>query len=269
MARDLNEILGDWPFDPTDEARNVRRIVGQDGRPKVQVRIRGGALQWELDGRPDGTRPHGFDSLLQYFQHLLQEHLSRHGGQKSFHLATAQTEAASEEMTDYYQRRVTLFVLGDFERARDDALHNLAMMDFLKAHVPDEARVMEHERYRPFVIMDRARAEAAICVNRKEFRQAIEMLDLGIREITDFYHAHQRDDLLEESQELDILRNFKSKLRKQYDIPLTGEEQGAQLEQELRRAIEHEDYEHAARLRDQIAQHHREHGNKDIASSKS
>ena len=252
MPQDLSEIIGDWQFDAADESRNVRKILGEDGREKVQVRIRGGLLQWDLDGRPDGTRSHGFESLLHYYRHLLDRHVAREKEEKDFRLTPAQAEAGGEEMVDYYQRRVSLFLLGDFERAREDALHNLALMDFLKAHLTDERLVTEHERYRPFVIMDRARAEAAIAINQKQYRQSIEVLDRGSQEIIQFYRDHQHEDLIKESQELDVLRSIKDKLREEYDIPLTPEEQLEQLREQLQRAIDEEDYEHAAQLRDQI-----------------
>ena len=53
--KDITDLLQAWTFDP--EA-NVRRIEGEDGIEKIQVRIDQGAfqgiLQLDLDGRPDG-----------------------------------------------------------------------------------------------------------------------------------------------------------------------------------------------------------------------
>jgi hypothetical protein len=249
---DLNELIGRWEFDPQDDSKNVRKITGRDGREKIQVRIRGGLLQWEMSGRPDGTRPHGHESMLDYYHHLLENYRVEHGSDKGFSLSTALAEAGGQEMIDYYQRRVVLFQLGEYDHARDDALHNLALMDVLKEYVKDEKIAQEHERYRPFVIMDRARAEAGICITGRDYRRAIQMLDRAIREITDFYHENKRDELAKESQELDILINLKKKLREQHHVPLTDEEHLAQLEEEKHRAIEIEDYERAAQLRDEI-----------------
>ena len=39
--------------------RIARKIVGEDGKEKLQVRLDLGLLQMELNGRPDGERPHG------------------------------------------------------------------------------------------------------------------------------------------------------------------------------------------------------------------
>src|SRR6202048_823536 len=66
MSLDLNTILKDWPHE--NRAIKVRKILGLDGRQKLQLRIDLGVLQMELAGRPDCLRPHGGESLLTYHQ---------------------------------------------------------------------------------------------------------------------------------------------------------------------------------------------------------
>ena len=66
MSKDITSILAGWDFDP-DELQ-VRIVAGDDGRDKIQMRIDLGLLQMELTGRPDGERPHGFESLLDYHE---------------------------------------------------------------------------------------------------------------------------------------------------------------------------------------------------------
>ena len=57
MNLDLNTLLRDWPHEPG--AIKVRKIIGLDGREKLQLRIDLGVLQMEMTGRPDGARPQG------------------------------------------------------------------------------------------------------------------------------------------------------------------------------------------------------------------
>ena len=71
MNLDLTEILAQWPFEPGKI--NVRLIEGDDGEHKIQVRLDLGLLQMELDGRPDGHRPHDHDSLLEHYEALLDQ----------------------------------------------------------------------------------------------------------------------------------------------------------------------------------------------------
>ena len=63
---DLNDLLEGWPHEPGQV--KARKIVGRDGCEKIQLRIDLGLIQMELHGRPDGHRPHGFESLLHYHQ---------------------------------------------------------------------------------------------------------------------------------------------------------------------------------------------------------
>lgn len=66
MSPDLTAILQDWPYEPGQI--NARLIRGDDGEPKIQLRLDLGILQMEAEARPDGQRPHGFDSLLEYYE---------------------------------------------------------------------------------------------------------------------------------------------------------------------------------------------------------
>ena len=53
MSKDIAVILNGWDYNP-DEV-TVRRILGLDGRVKIQMRLDLGILQMEVDGRPDGA----------------------------------------------------------------------------------------------------------------------------------------------------------------------------------------------------------------------
>lgn len=66
MTNDLTAILNDWPHEPGKIS--ARLLEGPDGMSLIQVRIDLGILQMHADGRPDGQRPNGFESLLDYFE---------------------------------------------------------------------------------------------------------------------------------------------------------------------------------------------------------
>ena len=65
MNNDISSVLGDWEYAPGE--LRVRKIVGRDGRAKIQVRMDLGVMQLEWDGRPDGVRPKECASLLEYY----------------------------------------------------------------------------------------------------------------------------------------------------------------------------------------------------------
>ena len=91
-SKDITSVLRGWSYEPG--VINVRKIHGVDGMPKVQMRLDLGLLQMEMNGRPDGVRPHGYESLLEYFENQLAEHQRRHGTELGFHLNSDQCALA-------------------------------------------------------------------------------------------------------------------------------------------------------------------------------
>ena len=60
---DIDEILEQWPFDPFSV--NVRQLDLPE-RNVLQMRVDMGLLQLEIEGRPDGKRPHGAKTYYDY-----------------------------------------------------------------------------------------------------------------------------------------------------------------------------------------------------------
>src|SRR6516164_5389851 len=69
-SADIRRILEAWPYDPDKDARLTQ---GEDGREILQVRTPVGLEQYELDGRPDGARPHGMESALEFYLQRLED----------------------------------------------------------------------------------------------------------------------------------------------------------------------------------------------------
>ena len=161
---------------------------------------------------------------------------------------------------DYYQRRVLLFRLGEYERAHSDAKHNLDLMDIIRDHADDADAILEHEKWRAFVTMDRTRAEALLLAQKGSYDVAVQTIDQGIEEIGDFFRRHGHEEFIEVSQEIAALRDLKHQLRENFSIPLSRGEILQNLREEQAKAIADEDYERAARLRDEIAHFESEEG---------
>lgn len=75
LTGDIGPILNDWPYE--SGKLNVRLITLADGETRIQVRLDLGLLQMHTEGRPDGQRPEGFDSLLEMLEH--QQDLAEQG----------------------------------------------------------------------------------------------------------------------------------------------------------------------------------------------
>src|ERR1700730_14750652 len=125
MSLDLNTILRDWPHEPG--SIKVRKVVGLDGREKLQLRIDLGVLQMEMIGRPDGQRPHGSESLLAYHQ-LRAAHAEGRGDH--YDLSPEQCAELQQEGIQYYHRYLSLFQINDYAGVVRDTQRNLDLFDF-------------------------------------------------------------------------------------------------------------------------------------------
>src|SRR5438067_9255092 len=126
MSLDLNTILKDWPHE--NRAIKVRKILGLDGRHKLQLRIDLGVLQMELTGRPDGMRPHGCESLLSYHQNRAA--LAKAAGNE-YELSAEECSELQQEGIQYYHRYVSLFQLNDYAGVIRDTQGNLDLFSFV------------------------------------------------------------------------------------------------------------------------------------------
>ena len=102
-SKDITPVLRGWDYEPG--TINVRKVSGIDGSPKLQMRQDLGLLQMEITGRPDGRRPHGYESLLEYFETQLADHRRRNqGSEDGFHLSRNQCQSLRDEAMMYYWR---------------------------------------------------------------------------------------------------------------------------------------------------------------------
>ena len=252
---DLAIIIDGWPFDEEEEANNIRRIVGVDGLMKLQIRLRDGVIQWELDGRPDGRRPHDCESVLDYCRKLVEHRQRRGGGDDTVSSCLDRPELLEQleaELLSYTRRRLALFKTSDYPRALRDARHGLAILDVVRQHAGEGAAAFQFDRHRPRLIADKARAEALSKVQDGELEQAVQALNSGILAVEEFLCEYGLAAETGRSRERTMLIEMRRSLRERYNIPITDEELLHTLKAEQQVAIEQEDFEMAARLRDKI-----------------
>lgn len=243
--KDITPLLKGWDYEAG--TINVRKISGNDGTQKLQMRLDLGLLQMELTGRPDGARPHGFDSLLEYFESLLSDHKQRNGTELGFHLTGSQCQSLREEAVQYYHRYLSLFVLEDFDGVVRDTARNLRVLDLCGKYAVDEQDRLILEQYRPYITMMNARAAASLLIEQNKFKEALAAVDEGITSIKEFFERFGQEEACASSSEIKVLKRFAREIRKKMPIdPLT------KLQSQLDKAVKAERYEDAARLRDEI-----------------
>lgn len=240
---DLRSILQAWPYDPENDARIV---VGEDGRDILQVRTPLGIEQYEMDGRPDGQRPYGLETALEYFIAKLEK-FRQEGREEKFRLNAQECSELFNEGTLFYFRYVRLFQLRDWNRTVRDTARNLRAFDFVHTHARREDDRDFLERWRPYILRVNASARAMLALDREAYEQATKVIETAIGQIEGLEELDDDTFRLEREHSLIGLRELLSQVEK--NRPLTELEQ---LETRLKRAIQRQEFELAATLRDQI-----------------
>ncbi len=235
---DIDRILQEWPFQPGEVL--ARKVKAVDGRYVLQMRVDMGLLQLEEAGRPDGQRPGGAET---YFEFLRDEALKHTDGE--FHLNADQCVEADREFVQFYHRRICWLALREYRRASEDAEHSLAFMDFVRDHSPDDEWTQSHEQYRPFVLFHRVQAGALAELEDSGPESAIGEINRGLGRFRDLFAEHDALDRFESDELVTRLNELKESLRTAYQV-------GRTLDEQLADAVAAEEYELAARLRDEL-----------------
>jgi hypothetical protein len=249
MRRDLDDVIQGWPYDPEPGEVLAREVRARDGRSVLQVRIELGVLQLEEGGRPDGTRPHGFATYLDYLRYCeVSRGEAPNGKGPPWTMTQHHGAEADREFIQFYHRRMAWLSLRRYDKAVLDADHTLALMDFVRRHGADEDYIASHEQFRGLVHFHRTQAQAAMALERRRPEEAIDALREGVEKLI----AHQRTWWEERDtgespnpQLIEQLRVLEQEIRKNFAVEKT-------LREQLDEAVAREDYEQAARLRDQI-----------------
>ncbi len=248
MNLDLNNLLDGWPHEPGQI--RVRRVAGNDGKEKLQLRIDLGLIQMELSGRPDGQRPHGCESLLEWHQERAAE---AQGKGNAFTLSSDECAELQHEGIQYYHRYISLFQLEDYSGVVRDTHRNLELLNFIARYAEREELSWQVEQFRPYLLMMNTRAKASIELERNDYGAALRQIERGRDKILET--LQERPEAVQNSAEIQFLEQWLEELRAQR--PLSRLEK---LQQEMDRAIAAEAYERAAELRDAIKAEQAEHG---------
>lgn len=249
MNQDISDILQAWDFDP--EA-NVRKIRGDDGIQKIQVRVDQGAfqgiLQLNLDGRPDGRKPYGMDFALDYFRSLLESRrYQQESGDASFSLDREACQELFDESSRVYGRYVFLLQLKDYDRVVRDTERNMELFRFVNAHAESEEDQGNLEKWWPYILRINAVARALKEADGEDFEGALEILAEVKEQIRGLSDVEAEEFHVERERSQQALDELAEELRGKK--PLSRREI---LERRLQEAIEREEFERAAVIRDEL-----------------
>ncbi len=246
MSLDLAEFWEQWG---RDDAPRARLIQSSDGREYAQLRIDLGVLQMELDGRPDGTLCHGLATAVEYAEHELRcarplpeelwSEIEREFSQINYRraaLSQLADEMLSERQDSASARRLIRRALRDIDLL-------LRALTLLRNERGDSHEQAQHL---PSLLFNRARLRTQLCVLEGRYEEAVEHATDGRRELAlALAERGGSSDTDSDDPGIAYLGQLEQKVREQYGIQST-------LRERLETAIEREDFETAAALRDEL-----------------
>jgi hypothetical protein len=252
MSDDISPILDSWHFDPGQPV--VRIIRGDDGRERVQMRLDLGILQMEMAGRPDGQRPFGCESLLEYYRREQETYEAAHLDSAPFQLEHDACAQLWREGIQYYHRYLAFWILELYDLCARDTRRNLDLFEFVRNHAPEDHIKFHFDQWRPYVTMIHTRALATPMLEANRLGGALQTIDAGIDRIHEFLDEYDLTDKQEGCQELQNLERWREEILagsnwEQESEPTTRIEV---LRRQLRDAVQNEAFEEAASLRDEI-----------------
>jgi hypothetical protein len=246
MDYDISRLLEDWEYQSGQVV--VRRFQGRDGKEKIQLRVDLGLLQMNAEGRPDGKQPWGYPSLLEHYQARLHQHVGAHEGSgEGFRLGPDDCGRLQLEFLQYYHRCICLHQLKDYAAVVRDAERNLAALNLVAKYAASEELAWGLRQFEPQLIMvlTRARGEQALAV--EDYALAEKVTEEGLEHLRTFYANLGNPEAAEQSGEVQALTGWIEEIRSKR--PLSERER---LERALQEAVNREDYERAARVRDAL-----------------
>jgi hypothetical protein len=245
MDFDISHILEGWDYQPGQVV--VRRFRAKDGKEKLQLRVDLGLLQMNAEGRPDGKRPLGHSSLFDYYQARLYKYVAAHdGSSEGFKLKAEDCSKLQLEALQYHHRYICFLQLEDYPAVIRDAERNLAVFTFVSKHASEDL-AWAFLQFQPQLLMVLTRARGAQALKVEDFAMAIQHVEDGLEQIRTFYREQGRSEAAEQTGEIQSLESWLDEIRSKR--PLSRREK---LERALRDAVNSENYEKAAEVRDAL-----------------
>ncbi len=248
MSEDIGSILKSWPYDPQN---SIRKVIDPRGVEKIQVRVDQGAfqgvLQMELDGRPDGQKPYNQTFVLDYHKKLLQKHVGASGSPVGFNLDERACSEIFDESRRIYERYVFLLQIRDYNRVVRDTERNMEVFRFVNRYAEREEDRENLEKWWPYILRIHAVARVMIATQQDDYDTALDIIREAQAKISDLDGVEAEEFETEKKRSQDSLKELEDEI-----LSKRPQSPAEKLREELAQAVEEEDFERAAAIRDKI-----------------
>ena len=123
----------------------------------------------------------------------------------------------------------------------------MRVFDLIHIHAEHEEDRLALERYRPYVLMMNARARANLSLRQNRPFESLHVIEEALDRIREFLRKHDREEYFDQSGEVLYLQELAEEIKQV--LPRDPRED---LRKRMQQAVAEEDYELAAKLRDEI-----------------
>ncbi len=157
------------------------------------------------------------------------------------------------EGVQYYHRYLSFWHLERYELCARDTARNLRLFAFVKEFATKDQDRLLFDQYRPYVTMMHAKAVATPLIQLQQFEAAIQVINAGISAIQKFLSEYGQSDRADRCGELTHLERWRDQiLARKPALPAPPPDPVDQLRSDLQQAVAEENFEEAARLRDEL-----------------
>ena len=203
MSESIRNLLDKWKYIPE---KNIRIINDENGHPILQVREMMGISQFELDGRPDGNKYHGYDSVLEEVSKRIKK------ADGIITLSDLDFSELEKEGKQFYYRYLLCFQIGDFSRVVNDTEHNLKICEITELYSNKKNIRINILQYRPFIIKMNAISRAMISLQKNVKELAKEILESAILSLEALPQLDSSIFLIEKSRSINYLKTAQKQL---------------------------------------------------------
>ncbi|HEY3900454.1 MAG TPA: hypothetical protein VGM54_17735 [Chthoniobacter sp.] len=130
-----------------------------------------GLEQYEADGRPDGRRVHGEETLLHF--HRARIHAANQSQPAVvFELTSTDCADIFDEATAFFHRLLVLFYLKEWARVERDAAQVLCLLEFARQYARCAEDRVQLDPWRPRITRIHTVARAMILLEKGQYRDA-------------------------------------------------------------------------------------------------
>lgn len=180
IVKSLDAILDKLQFNPRNP---ILRVKIEDGREVVLIQPNSFTIsRIYVSGRPDGKKPFGKDSYLEYYKGKLDEYVANHKSDEGFQLDAEQWQLLFNESYERYIRYFFFSGIKQWKEVEADTNSNMTVADMAKKFASKDIAWGIYQ-YKGYMLMMNTTAKAEIALMKGDYNAALQHLDEGIEKI--------------------------------------------------------------------------------------